>query len=157
MTDPATYPVPAHFGDAHITPERYQSLYQQSLDQPDTFWAEQAQMLDWHMPWTHISETDLRTGAASWFVGAKLNVAVNCIDRHLPERADDIAIIWEGDDPTDSQTFTYRQLKDHVCRFANVLKARGVAKGDRVCIYICLLYTSPSPRDGLLSRMPSSA
>ena len=139
MTDPATYPVPAHFDDAHITPERYQSLYQQSLDQPDIFWGEQALMLDWHMPWTHISKTDLRTGAASWFVGAKLNVSVNCIDRHLPERADDIAIIWEGDDPNDSQTFTYQQLKDHVCRFANVLKARGVAKGDRVCIYMPMI------------------
>ena len=139
MTDTATYPVPAHFGDAHITPERYQSLYQQSLEEPDIFWAEQAQMLDWHTPWTHISETDLRTGAASWFVGAKLNVAVNCIDRHLPERADDTAIIWEGDDPNDSQTFTYQQLKDHVCRFANVLKARGVGKGDRVCIYMPMI------------------
>ena len=139
MTDTATYPVPAHFGDAHITPERYQSLYRQSLEEPDIFWAEQAQMLDWHTPWTHISETDLRTGAASWFVGAKLNVAVNCIDRHLPERANDIAIIWEGDDPNDSQTFTYQQLKDHVCRFANVLKARGVGKGDRVCIYMPMI------------------
>ena len=139
MTDTATYPVPAHFGDAHITPERYQSLYQQSLEEPDIFWAEQAQMLDWHMLWTHISETDLRTGTARWFVGAKLNVSVNCIDRHLPERADDIAIIWEGDDPNDSQTFTYQQLKDHVCRFANVLKARGVAKGDRVCIYMPMI------------------
>ena len=139
MTDTATYPVPAHFGDAHITPERYQSLYQQSLEEPDIFWSEQAQMLDWHTPWTHISETDLRTGAASWFVGAKLNVAVNCIDRHLPERADDTAIIWEGDDPNDSQTFTYQQLKDHVCRFANVLKARGVGKGDRVCIYMPMI------------------
>ena len=139
MTDTATYPVPAHFGDAHITPERYQSLYQQSLEEPDIFWAEQAQMLDWHTPWTHISETDLRTGAASWFVGAKLNVAVNCIDRHLPERADDIAIIWEGDDPNDSQTFTYQQIKGHICRFANVLKARGVGKGDRVCIYMPMI------------------
>lgn len=139
MTDTATYPVPAHFGDAHITLARYQSLYQQSLEEPDIFWAEQAQMLDWHTPWTRISETDLRTGAASWFVGAKLNVAVNCIDRHLPERADDIAIIWEGDDPNDSQTFTYQQLKDHVCRFANVLKARGVGKGDRVCIYMPMI------------------
>ena len=139
MTDTATYPVPAHFDDAHITAERYQSLYQQSLDQPDTFWAEQAQMLDWHTPWTHISETDLHTGAASWFVGAKLNVAVNCIDRHLPDRADDTAIIWEGDDPNDSQTFTYQQLKDHVCRFANVLKTRGVTKGDRVCIYMPMI------------------
>ena len=139
MTDTATYPVPAHFGDAHITHEHYQSLYQQSLDQPDTFWAEQAQMLDWQSPWTRISETDLRTGVARWFVGAKLNVSVNCIDRRLPERADDIAIIWEGDDPNDSQTFTYQQLKDHVCRFANVLKARGVAKGDRVCIYMPMI------------------
>ena len=72
-------------------------------------------------------------------MGAKLNVSVNCIDRHLPERADDIAIIWEGDDPNDNQTFTYQQLKDHVCRFANVLKARGVAKGDRVCIYMPMI------------------
>ena len=94
MTETATYPVPAGFANAHITAERYQSLYLQSLDQPDSFWAEQAQILDWHTPWTSISETDLSTGAASWFVGAKLNVAVNCIDRHLPERTDDIAIVW---------------------------------------------------------------
>ncbi|MED5314995.1 MAG: acetate--CoA ligase, partial [Pseudomonadota bacterium] len=106
---------------------------------PDNFWAEQAQMLDWHTPWTRISDTDMRTGAANWFVGAKLNVAVNCIDRHLPERASDIAIIWEGEEPNDSQTFTYQQLKDHVCRFANVLKTRGVARGDRVCIYMPMI------------------
>ena len=136
MTENATYPIPAGFNDAHITPERYQSLYQQSLDDPDSFWSEQAQILDWHMPWEAVSETDLYTGTARWFVGAKLNVSVNCIDRHLPERANETAIIWEGDSPEESQSFTYQDVSLHVNRFANTLRARGVSKGDRVCIYM---------------------
>ena len=136
MTDPAIYNVPASFSDAHITPERYQALYQQSMEDPDTFWSEQATLLDWHMPWSAISDTDISTGAARWFVGAQLNVSVNCIDRHLPQRANDIALIWEGDDPNESQAFSFQDLKNEVCRFANVLKAQGVSKGDRVCIYM---------------------
>ena len=135
MTETTTYPVPAGFSDAHITPERYQTLYQQSLKDPDSFWSEQAELLDWHEPWTTVTESDLANGTARWFLDAKLNVSVNCIDRHLPDRANDTAIVWEGDDPADSQSFTYQELKSQVCRFANVLRSRGVSKGDRVCIY----------------------
>ncbi len=132
MTDSAIYPIPTSFNDAHITPDRYQALYRQSLEDPDAFWSEQATMLDWHQPWTQVSETNIATGEAHWFVGAQLNVSVNCIDRHLPHRENDIAIIWEGDDPDDSQSFTYRELKDHVCRYANALKQSAVGKVDRV-------------------------
>ena len=139
MTDNTRYPVPAGFADAHITPERYQTLYQQSLEDSDAFWSEQAEMLDWREPWTTVTESDLSTGTARWFVDAKLNVSVNCIDRHLPQRANDTAIIWEGDDPSDSQSFTYQELKSQVCRFANVLRSRGVGKGDRVCIYMPMI------------------
>ena len=139
MTESATYPIPASFSDAHITPERYQAMYQQSMKDPDTFWAEQAMLLDWHSPWRAVSETDLRTGSARWFVGAQLNVSVNCIDRHLPKRANEIALIWEGDNPADSKSFTFQELKTQVCRFANVLRAQGVNKGDRVCIYMPMI------------------
>ncbi|MDG2460235.1 MAG: acetate--CoA ligase [Luminiphilus sp.] len=139
MTESAVYPIPAGFSDAHITPEKYEVLYRQSLEDPDTFWSEQAALLDWHRSWTSVSEADLATGSARWFVGAQLNVSVNCIDRHLPQRAEDVAIIWEGDDPKDSQYFTFQELKDHVCRFANILKDRGVGKGDRVCIYMPMI------------------
>ena len=82
MTDTAVYPIPDHFSEAHVTPERYDRLYRQSLEDPETFWSEQAQILDWHSPWTAISDTDVAKGAARWFVDAKLNVSVNCIDRH---------------------------------------------------------------------------
>jgi len=139
MTESNRYPVPDHFHDAHITPERYQTLYRQSLDDPEAFWTQQAEMLSWHRPWKQISDTDWSTGEAKWFVGAQLNVSVNCIDRHLPARAADTAIIWEGDDPADSQSFTYQALKTQVCRFANVLKQQGVSKGDRVCIYMPMI------------------
>ncbi len=139
MTDTAVYPIPSNFSDAHVTPERYQILYRQSLDDPETFWSEQAQLLDWNSPWTAISKTDVATGSASWFVDAKLNVSVNCIDRHLPQRANDTAIIWEGDDPNTNQSFTYLELKTQVCRFANALRAQGVGKGDRVCIYMPMI------------------
>ena len=82
---------------------------------------------------------DFVNGEAAWFAGGKLNVSHNCIDRHLPERADQTALIWEGDDPADSKHITYAELKDHVCRLANALKARGVKKGDRVCIYMPMI------------------
>ena len=139
MTDSAVYPIPDHFSEAHVTPERYQTLYRQSLDDPETFWSEQAQLLDWHSPWTAISDTDVARGAARWFVDAKLNVSVNCIDRHLPERANDTAIIWEGDSPEEDLSISYRELHREVCRLANVLKQRGVQSGDRVCIYMPMI------------------
>jgi acetyl-CoA synthetase len=125
---------------AQLSQDDYQSLYRQSIEQPDTFWAEQAKrFLRWSTPWTQVHSHDMRTGAASWFSGGQLNVSDNCIDRHLEKRGDQAAIIWEGDNPNDSQRITYRELHQRVCRLANVLKSRGVKKGDRVCIYMPMI------------------
>jgi acetyl-CoA synthetase len=125
---------------AHIDKASYDKLYQQSVNDPDTFWSEQAkQFLSWQKPWTTVCEQDMEKGLARWFDGGQLNVSENCIDRHLPERADQTAIIWEGDDPSESKNITYAELHDSVCRLANVLKARGVKKGDRVCIYMPMI------------------
>ncbi|WP_025857118.1 acetate--CoA ligase [Pseudomonas sp. CHM02] len=125
---------------AQLSQEDYQRLYRQSIEQPDTFWAEQAtRFLDWITPWHTVQQSDIHTGAAKWFAGGQLNVSYNCIDRHLAQRADQPAFIWEGDDPTKSSTITYRQLHQNVSRLANVLKGRGVQKGDRVCIYMPMI------------------
>ncbi|MCX4026358.1 acetate--CoA ligase [Endozoicomonas sp. SM1973] len=124
----------------HITNEQYQQMYQASIEQPETFWAEQAEkFLTWFTPWEKVHESNFGEGKAAWFIGGKLNVSYNCIDRHLPEKANDIAIIWEGDDPKDDKKITYQELYENVCRFANVLKERGVKKGDRVCIYMPMI------------------
>lgn len=138
MSEFPTHPVPDAFAaSAHITLEQYQAMYQQSVEDPDAFWAQQAnQFLTWEQPWDRVCEYDLRKGDARWFEGGKLNVTVNCIDRHLETRGDQVAIIWEGDEPSDDKKVTYRELHVQVCRLANVLKARGVKKGDRVCIYM---------------------
>lgn len=137
----SVYSVPASVAQqAHIDKNTYESMYQQSVKDPDTFWTEQAkQFLSWQKPWTTVSEFDFKKGEARWFDGAQLNVAENCIDRHLATRADQTAIIWEGDDPADSKHITYRELHDAVCRLANVLKDRGVKKGDRICIYMPMI------------------
>lgn len=125
---------------AQLSQEDYKRLYRQSIEQPDTFWAEQAKgFLDWIKPWHTVQRSDIKTGAAQWFAGGQLNVSYNCIDRHLAQRADQPAFIWEGDDPTKSSKITYRQLHQNVCRLANVLKSRGVKKGDRVCIYMPMI------------------
>ncbi|AZF12680.1 Acetyl-CoA synthetase [Pseudomonas sp. R2-37-08W] len=125
---------------AQLSQGDYQRLYRQSIEQPDTFWADQAKgFIDWMAPWHTVHSADINTGAAQWFAGGQLNVSYNCIDRHLPQRADQPAFIWEGDDPTQSSTITYRQLHQHVSRLANVLKSRGVSKGDRVCIYMPMI------------------
>ena len=135
-----TRPVPVNFNDAHIDAQRYRDMYQQSLDDPETFWAEMAnEFLDWDHTWDTVVRYDFSKGDAEWFAGGKLNVSYNCIDRHLPQRADQTALIWEGDDPADCKHITYGELKDHVCRLANTLKARGVRKGDRVCIYMPMI------------------
>jgi acetyl-CoA synthetase len=135
-----TRPVPANFNDAHIDAQRYRDMYQQSLDDPEAFWAGMAnEFLDWDHTWDTVVSYDFSKGDAEWFAGGKLNVSYNCIDRHLPQRADQTALIWEGDDPADCKHITYGELKDHVCRLANTLKARGVRKGDRVCIYMPMI------------------
>ncbi|MGE6793549.1 acetyl-coenzyme A synthetase [Pseudomonas guineae] len=125
---------------AHIDNDNYLRLYQQSVEQPDTFWAEQAkQFLDWSKPWDSVQQGDLLSGQGSWFKGGQLNVSYNCIDRHLATRGEQIALIWEGDNPSESAHITYKKLHHNVSRLANVLKSRGVKKGDRVCIYMPMI------------------
>jgi acetyl-CoA synthetase len=132
------YPAPATaVARAHIDNANYLALYDESINQPDAFWPRMAnEFLDWSKPWHTLSESNLEKGEAAWFVGAELNASYNCIDRHLADRADQIAIIWEGDDPAVDAAITYRELHNQVCRLANVLKDRGVKRGDRVCIYM---------------------
>ncbi|MCF5710741.1 acetate--CoA ligase [Pseudomonas syringae] len=125
---------------AQLSEADYRRLYRQSIDHPDEFWAEHANLfLEWSAPWSQVQQADLATGQAIWFKGGKLNVSHNCIDRHLKDRADQIAIIWEGDNPSESAEITYEKLHHHVARLANVLKRRGVKKGDRVCIYMPMI------------------
>ncbi|TBU71961.1 acetate--CoA ligase [Phytopseudomonas daroniae] len=125
---------------AHLDEAAYQRLYRQSVDDPQTFWGEQAKaFLDWFKPWDEVSSGSLSKGDIRWFSGGQLNISHNCIDRHLAKRGDQVALIWEGDDPKDSASITYRQLHEQVCRLANVLKRRGVKKGDRVCIYMPMI------------------
>ena len=140
MSEFPVHPVPANFADAHINADQYRAMYQRSIEDPDGFWGEMAQQfLSWDKRWDSVSSYDFVKGEAAWFSGGKLNVSVNCIDRHLPERADQTALIWEGDDPADSKHITYAELKEQVCRLANVLRAHGVNKGDRVCIYMPMI------------------
>lgn len=136
-----THPVNSHIAEhAHINNEQYLALYQQSIEQPERFWAEQAELfLDWQQPWDRVMDYDYSQGEISWFAGGKLNVSVNCLDRHLARRGDQVAVIWEGDDPANDKKMTYRELHRQVCQFANVLKAQGVRKGDRVCIYLPMI------------------
>jgi len=125
---------------SHLNAESFQKLYKQSINSPDEFWASQAEeLLYWHEPWQSISSGSFEKAEPTWFAGAKLNVAYNCIDRHLEQRGDQTAIIWEGDDPQEDKKITYRELHSDVCKFSNALKARGVKKGDRVCIYMPMI------------------
>ena len=141
MSESPTYPVSVETrAHALIDEGDYQRLYAESVQDPDGFWARQAEeFLSWDQRWSEVQDTDLARGTARWFVGARLNVAYNCIDRHLPARAHQAAIIWEGDTPGTDARITYGELHERVCRLANVLKARGVSKGDRVCIYLPMI------------------
>jgi acetyl-CoA synthetase len=117
--------------------EAYQAAYKQSVDDPEGFWAEVAQQFQWRKPWKKVLSWDFNEANIKWFEGGQLNITENALDRHLADRGDQPAIIWESNDPEDkSVTITYRVLYDRVCRFANVLKKHGVKKGDRVCIYL---------------------
>ncbi|AXJ06968.1 acetate--CoA ligase [Pseudomonas fluorescens] len=141
MFDISTFPkADAVRRAAQLSQDDYQRLYRESIEHPSTFWAEQAtRFLDWSTPWQTVQRYDLKTGEAAWFAGGKLNVSYNCIDRHLETRGDQTAILWEGDDPAESTQITYSKLHHNVCRLANVLKSRGVKKGDRVCIYMPMI------------------
>jgi acetyl-CoA synthetase len=135
------FPVPADVAArALINAEGYKKLYRQSVSDVEVFWQEQAKRIDWIKPFTKVKNTSFDLPVSiKWFEDGVLNVAANCLDRHLETRGDKIAIIWEGDDPKDSKTVTYRELHAQVCRLANVLKAKGVQKGDRVTIYLPMI------------------
>jgi acetyl-CoA synthetase len=126
---------------AHINAAQYQNLYRRSIEDPNGFWGDEGRRLDWMKPFTQVKDTsfDLHNFHIRWFADGTLNVAANCIDRHLKTRAEQVAIIWEGDDPKDSRQITYAELHREVCRFANVLKANGVKRGDRVTIYLPMI------------------
>ena len=141
MSEFQVHPVPADFArDTLIDNATYQEMYRRSVEDSDSFWSEQAEaFLSWEQRWGKVSDFDFHKGEAHWFEGGKLNVTFNCIDRHLAERGDQTAIIWEGDEPTDDKHITYRELSQQVNKLANVLKQRGVKKGDRVCIYMPMI------------------
>ncbi|MGI9408807.1 MAG: acetate--CoA ligase [Hyphomicrobiaceae bacterium] len=126
---------------AHVDKSRYETIYQSSIRDPEGFWREQGQRIDWIKPYTKVKNTTFGPPDVSikWYEDGMTNAAMNCIDRHLDKRGDQTAIIWEGDDPNVSKRFTYRELHAEVCRFANVLKTRGVRKGDTVTIYMPMI------------------
>ena len=137
-----TYPVPAEWTKrAWVDDAAYQKMYDRSVKDSAGFWGEMGRRLDWIKPYTKVKNTsfDGNNVSIKWYEDGTLNVCANCVDRHLPTRADQVAIIWEGDDPTEDETITYRQLHERVSKFANVLKAHGVVKGDRVTIYLPMI------------------
>jgi acetyl-CoA synthetase len=140
MSSRTLIPVAAHPGVGKIGDADYLRLYQHSLDDPDGFWGEHGKRLDWIKPYRRVKDAsfdgDVRI---AWFGDGTLNACVNCVDRHLARRGDQVAILWEGDDPGHERRITYRELHEAVCRFANVLKSRGVKKGDRVTIYLPMI------------------
>ncbi|MFO0507304.1 MAG: AMP-binding protein, partial [bacterium] len=120
--------------------QKYMSEYTQSVANPEEFWAKQAEKLSWQKKWDRVLEYDFYKPEVKWFIGAKLNITENCIDRHLPARAHQTAILWESNDPSEpSRKITYQQLSVEVNRAANMLKANGIKKGDRVCIYMPMI------------------
>ncbi|MBF0287750.1 MAG: acetate--CoA ligase [SAR324 cluster bacterium] len=124
---------------AQVDDATYQKMYKESIEDPDGFWGKHAERLDWFKKWDKVREYDYNKAEIAWFLGGKLNASYNCLDRHVAKRGNQAALIWEGDDPFESKTYTYRQLYREVCSFANVLKKRGVGKGDRVLLYLPMI------------------
>jgi acetyl-CoA synthetase len=141
MSEVHLHPVPeAWKARAWCDAARYEEMYQRSISDPEGFWGDEAKRLDWITPWKRVKNTTFESPVSiQWYEGGQLNVSANCIDRHLESRGDQVAIIWEGDDPSVSKSITYRALHEEVCRFANVLKSRSVKKGDRVTIYMPMI------------------
>ncbi len=134
------YPIMQTNRKPFIDAQKYESMYEQSMSQPDEFWADQAdQFISWDKKWDKVSDVDFSKGKIAWFEGATLNVSYNCLDRHLPERANQVAIIWEGDDPDSTQSVTYKELHEMVCKFSNGMRDLGVEKGDRICLYMPMI------------------
>ncbi|MGE5511343.1 MAG: acetate--CoA ligase [Bacteroidota bacterium] len=136
------YNVPAEWAArAWVDNQKYLAMYKHSVEDPNGFWGEAGKRIDWIKPYTKVKNTSYAPDNVSikWYEDGTLNVCANCVDRHLAKRGDQVAIIWEGDDPTHDERITYRQLHERVCKFANVLKANGVKKGDRVTIYLPMI------------------
>ncbi|MUK68237.1 acetate--CoA ligase [Aliivibrio fischeri] len=139
MSEIHVYPVNQDIANnAHADDDKYREMYQQSVINPEGFWREHGQIVDWMTPYTKVKNTSFDTGHVDikWFEDGELNVSANCIDRHLATRGNDVAIIWEGDDPQDDASITFNELHEQVCKFSNTLKSQGVRKGDVVCIYM---------------------
>ncbi len=126
---------------AYVDQAKYKDMYARSINDPNAFWAEHGKRVDWTKPFTKAENVSFAPGNISikWFEDGILNVAHNCIDRHLAKRADQVAIIWEGDDPSESKKITYQELHDEVCKMANILRLRNVKKGDRVTVYMPMI------------------
>ncbi len=142
MSTEKTYPVPADFAaHANITAQQYDEMYAYSIENPEGFWGEKAtEFLTWFSPWDKTLDWSYEGEVfVNWFKGGTINASYNCLDRHLKTRAEQVAIIWEGDDPNEERKITYKELHEEVCKFANVLKNRGVKKGDRVSIYMPMI------------------
>tara|TARA_Y100001970_G_scaffold261445_1_gene344597 strand:- start:3689 stop:5617 length:1929 start_codon:yes stop_codon:yes gene_type:complete len=125
--------------NAYINTEKYEEMYNESIQNPEKFWSQQAENIDWYKTWDNVMNYDFNTADIKWYEGGKLNVTYNCIDRHLESRGDQTAIIWESDDPNLEKSYTYNELHKEVSRFANVLKKQGVKKGDVVIIYMPMI------------------
>ena len=136
-----SYPVPINISkDASIDQEKYEAMYQESLEDPKKFWGEQGKkFISWITPWKTVHKNDFKNGQTEWFIGGKLNVSFNCVDRHLEDRGNETAIVWEGDELEDSRNITYSELHKEICKLANALKTNGIRKGDRVCIYMPMI------------------
>ncbi len=142
MSDAKLYPVTDEWAQsAYVDNDKYLEMYQASIDDPDTFWREHGQRLDWIKPYTKVKNTSYEYDDIhiDWYEDGTLNVCANCVDRHLETRGDQTAIIWEGDDPAEDKTYTYKELHREVCIFANVLKSLGARKGDRITLYMPMI------------------
>ncbi len=141
MTHGHVFPVPQALAKSALVNEaKYKSMYQRSIQDPEGFWAEHGKRIDWIKPYTKIKDVSYSGDVhIRWFYDGTLNASVNCLDRHLPKRANQTAILWEGDDPKDSKAITYAEAHEQVCRLANVMKKHGVKKGDRVTIYMPMI------------------
>ncbi len=141
MSDPMYPPAEDFAAKAHADAARYDEMYAASITDPEAFWAEQGQRIDWMKPFTKVKNTTFEHGSVSikWYEDGELNVSANCIDRHLATRGSQTAIIWEGDNPDDSKHITYSELHEQVCKLANVYKGLGVGKGDRVVLYMPMI------------------
>ncbi|MEL6289325.1 MAG: AMP-binding protein, partial [Pseudomonadota bacterium] len=142
MSDEAVYEVPSEWSSrAHVDSAKFEEMYAESVSDPEKFWGAHGKRIDWMEPYSNVKNTsyDPENVEIKWYADGMLNVCANCVDRHVESRGDQVAIIWEGDDPTQDEKITYRQLLERVSKFANVMKANGVRKGDRVTIYLPMI------------------